>query len=71
MVLLRFYMLEPLLHNIVFSTEAFAGAGVKNMFCSSAEAVKEPAKKLFGESQEQNHTVFQASFSAQLLLVAV
>lgn len=45
MVLLRFYMLGQLLHNVVFSTEAFAGAGVKNKLCISAEAVKEAAKK--------------------------
>lgn len=42
-------MLGQLLHNIVFPAEAFAGAGVMNMFSISAEAVKEPAKEPCGE----------------------
>lgn len=58
MVLLRFYMLGQLLHNIVFSTERKEQELESRLFCISAEAVKEPPKKLFGESHEQNHTVF-------------
>lgn len=45
MVLLRFYVLGQPLHNVVVSTAASEGSGVKNTVCISAEIVKQPPEK--------------------------